>query len=362
MGLIVFIFITLMNFMNFWIIVTNKMACGESISFKYPFINEMTGGYTMLVLIPFLIWFFNRFRINRRNIHTHIPLYLSVSIIFGGAHTTLMWLSRKMIYRLARLGDYDYGQMGFRLLMEYNKQFLSFCTIFAIILLFRYIQKNHEQKLKTVQLEQQLTKARLQALQMQLNPHFLFNTLNLISATMYEDVKAADNMIANLSDLLRLTLKNKNDKEYTLKKELDLLRIYLDIMKERFKDKLVVRTDINNETLNAVVPGFILQPLVENSIVYNMESLKKTRIEIISRKEKNRLKLMVIDNGPGISGEMNQIVKNGVGLSNTIERLEKLYENNYHFHIQNITDGGLQVVIDIPFSYSSSEKYDNEKH
>ena len=120
--------------------------------------------------------------------------------------------------------------------------------IYLIIYLIRSIKEEHRQKLKAVQLEEQLTKAQLDTLKMQLNPHFLFNTLNMISSTMYEDLNAADKMIAALSDLLRITLKRNEKGKNTLKRELEILDLYLSIMRERFKDKLEVTFQIEENT------------------------------------------------------------------------------------------------------------------
>jgi len=347
--LIIFLFATLMGLMNLGIVITEKMAYGESIPFQYPFVHEMTGTYTVLLLLPFLLWFFKKFPIRRKNLLTRIPLHLLVSVVFGVCHTMLMALSRILIYWLANMGVYDQGQIIYRLLMEYQKQFFMYWLIYGIVLFVDSLRKSQEQKLKTARLEQELTRARLQALQMQLNPHFLFNTLNMISSTMYRNVSAADKMIAYLSDLLRITLKSRSSEEYTLEKELEVLSLYIEIMKARFRDKLVVHTDISPHTQQALVPGFILQPLVENSIKHSMETLEKVEIKITSRIENNRLILIVRDNGPGIPGEPDQALNNGVGLANTVERLEKLYGNNHQFHLENIHDRGFQVVIEIPF-------------
>ncbi len=352
--LIIFLFATLMGLMNFGIVITDKMIYGEYIPFHYPFVHEMTGTYTILLLLPFLLWFFKKFPIKRKNLLTRIPLHLLVSLVFGVSQTMLMTLSRKFIYWLANMGIYDQGQVIYRLLMEYQKQFFIFWLIYGIVFFVESMEKNQEQKLKTARLEQELTRARLQALQMQLNPHFLFNTLNMISSTMYENVSAADKMIAYLSDLLRITLKSKSSEEYTLEKELEVLALYIEIMKARFQDKLVVHTDISPHTQQALVPGFILQPLVENSIKHSMETLEKVEIKIISREENDRLILMVKDNGPGIPGEPDQVLNNGVGLTNTVERLEKLYGNNHQLHMENVQDRGFQVVIEIPFRLSTS--------
>jgi LytS/YehU family sensor histidine kinase len=265
----------------------------------------------------------------------------------------IMFLSRNLIFWVADLGTYDYGRLDYRFLMEYTHQFFSFWTIWGITMFVKYARENQQQKLKASQLEEQLTKVRLQALQMQLNPHFLFNTLNMISSTMYDDPKAADKMIANLSDLLRKTLDSGNWQEHPLKNEIELLDLYIDIMKVRFRDKLFVKMNIESATLEALVPGFILQPLVENSIRYSMETLKSAEIEITSRKENGMVKLVIKDNGPGISEDTGQMMNHGVGLANTVERLERLYGANHRFDLQNLPASGLQVVMDIPFRLSS---------
>lgn len=347
-----FIFATLIGLQKFSLIMTEKLASRHptpSQYFQYPFVNEMTGAYAVLLLLPLLLWFFKKYPMTRKNLLSHIPVYILVSMLFGICHTGLMWLSRKVIYNLVNMGPFDYGRADYRLLMEYHHQIITFWVVFGIVSLIRYVQRNQEEKLRLARLEEALTKARLQALQMQLHPHFLFNTLNMISSTMYENVKTADKMIASLSDLLRLTLNSKGSEEYTLEKELDVLELYIEIMKARFGDKLAIEMDIGKETRSAKVPGFILQPLVENSIKYGMEGLETTEIGIITRKEGERLVLTVRDNGPGIQGSPEEVMSGGVGLSNTVERLEKLYGGNHKFIMENIAGGGFQVVIEFPF-------------
>jgi signal transduction histidine kinase len=348
-GVVIFLVITLMGLMNFISFVTNNLAKGYPGNYQYFFITELTGVYTILLLLPLLIWFFNKFPVKRGNIPTHIPLYLFASIIFGAFHTLLMYLSRSLIYLIANLGRYEYGQIEYRFVMEYSQQFFTFWFIFGFVFLFKSFRERQEQKLKTAQLEQQLTNARLQTLQMQLHPHFLFNSLNMISATMYENVKAADKMMTNLSDLLRITLNEAGRAEHSLEKELELIQLYINIMKARFGNKLIAKMNIDNKTLPALIPGFIMQPLVENAIKYSIETLKRAEIKVLSSKVNNTLTIIIEDNGPGISGNINQIIKNGFGLSNTIERLEKLYGNNQSIHFQNMISGGLKVEMKIPF-------------
>jgi len=347
--LIIFLGFTLIALMNWARFVTSELAESEPAKIQFYFIMETTGAYAVMLLLPALLWFFKKYPLQRHNFHIRIPLYMLASTLYGASHTMLMFLSRKLIFWLADLGKYDYGRLDYRFLMEYTHQFFSFWAILGVVLFVEYVRENQRQKLKTSQLEEQLTKVRLQALQMQLNPHFLFNTLNMISSTMYDDAKAADKMIASLSDLLRKTLNSTNWQEHSLKNELELLNLYIEIMKVRFRDKLFVKTNIENETLNALVPGFILQPLVENSIRYSMETLKNTEIEIATHKENGMMKLIIKDNGLGIPEDSGQMMNHGVGLSNTVERLEKLYGSHHTYQLQNLSSGGFQVVMEIPF-------------
>lgn len=350
--LVLFLVATLIGVVNFNRFYTNELAEGKTPSFHKYFINEMTGAYAVFVLLPFLFHFFKKVPLKRGNLLARLPAHLLANMLYGFCHTMLMFFSRKLLYWLVLQKDYDYGHLGYRLLMEYNHQFFEYWLIYGIVFFVNMAREHQQQRLKAAKLEQQLTAARLQALQMQLNPHFLFNTLNVISSTMYDDVKAADKMMADLSDLLRKTLNGANWQEHALKNELELVELYIKIMKTRFHDKLLVKMDIADETLEALVPGFVLQPLVENSIRYGMESLQSTEIAISSRKENERMKLIVRDNGPGIADAHDGVRNNGVGLSNTAERLERLYGHNQRFHFRNMREGGLEVEMEIPFRCS----------
>lgn len=316
----------------------------------YPaLIDELSGVYTFWLLVPAIISFFKRFPLNKGSIVKLISLYILCTIVIGLIHTSMMYISRSIIYPALNFGNYDYGYIPFRVVMEYLKQFIIFWTVFLVYTIIKMNREHEEQRLRTAKLEELLTKARLETLKMQLNPHFLFNTLNMISSTMYEDTQAADKMIANLSDLLRITLKSSSKGENTLAKEIDILNLYIEIMKARFKDKLVIDFKIDEETNEALVPNFIFQPLVENSIKYGMENLTSTKIEVSAKKSLNKLIINIKDNGPGIQKDSAAVLNSGVGLSNTFERLEKLYSNNFEFNWENLSEGGLLMTLEIPF-------------
>lgn len=349
---ILFLYFTFTALMNIGIEITDELIYHKHIPLQYPFVHEFTGSYTLLILIPLALQVFRKFPIEKKKWFRRLFIHLCVTIIIGILHTTLMTITRKILYSLFNMGIYHPGDYFYRYLMEYHKQFLAYWFFYAVYMLFKAIHENERQKFRAVQLEEQITKARLQALQMQLNPHFLFNTLNMISATMYENVPAADKMLANLSDLLRLTLRSMQSEEHSLEKELDFIHLYLEIMRARFGDNLTVNLQIEPDTKQIKVPFFILQPIIENSIRFGMESLKPLVIEIEARKIEQQVFLRISDNGPGVKENNLQNSKIGVGFSNTIERLEKLYGTEQTFQLQNHPNGGLEVLIQIPLRIS----------
>ncbi|MCB0266072.1 MAG: histidine kinase [Calditrichaeota bacterium] len=348
---VLFAFFTLIGIINMGVAYTDELANSEKPQLIYPFVNEFSGVYLVLLLLPILIWFMVRYPLQRHNWWRRLPLHLLASVIFGFTHTTLMYLIRTIIYNWLDLGSYaeHYGVLKFRYLMEYQKQFASYWLIYGSVSVISIIIENQRQRVQTAKLEEQLTRTRLQALQMQLNPHFLFNTLNMISSTMYENVETADKMIANLSDLLRDTLRSVGKKMHPLRNELDLLGRYVDIMKARFESRLQVVFDIPGNCYSANVPRFFLQPLVENAIHHAMSDNKTAQITIAANISNHRLRLTVQDNGRGITAPLAILTQNGVGLRNTVERLETLFGEEQQFSIENLPEGGCTVTIEIPF-------------
>lgn len=203
------------------------------------------------------------------------------------------------------------------------------------------------------QLQAQLAEARLDALRMQINPHFLFNTLHAISSLVERDPRGVRRMIARLSELLRHTLNGAGEPEVTLEEEIALLGRYLDILQVRFQGKLEVETEIEPGTASALVPNLILQPLVENAVKHGVSNLVGTgRLRIESRAEGDRLVLRVHDNGPGpqppAAGAPAAPQGSGVGLRNVQARLAELYGDDQGFALRAGEDGGAVAEISLP--------------
>jgi two-component system LytT family sensor kinase len=226
--------------------------------------------------------------------------------------------------------------------------FLTYWVFIGVGQALNFYRQVRQGELKASQLEAQLAQSQLQALRMQLQPHFLFNTLHTIAMLNLQDHKAANRMISRLSDLLRLTLDNAGAPEVALKDELDFLKRYLEIQEIRFQDRLSVSLDIDPESLDASVPNLILQPIIENAIQHGIaEQESDGRIEIRASRQNGWLQLRVRDNGSGISTVLPE--KQGIGLSNTRARLEQHFGAAHRFELVNPEGGGLEVSITIPF-------------
>ena len=201
---------------------------------------------------------------------------------------------------------------------------------------------------RAAQLEGQLAAAQLDALRMQLNPHFLFNTLHAVSTLMARDVDGARRMISDLSDLLRLVLDGSDAPETPLDEELDMLGHYLDIERTRFADRLAVEVDVDDDTRAALVPTLILQPLVENAIKHGIAPRGEGgRISVTAVRSNGHLEIHVCDDGPGVgpSGPARE----GVGLRNTHDRLAKLYGDEASLTLRNRPEGGLDAEVRLPY-------------
>ena len=234
--------------------------------------------------------------------------------------------------------------------------FLIFCGVLAAGFAREYSQRfrAREQETaqlaaETAQLQVQLAEAKLSALNAQLNPHFLFNTLNAVSSLVERDPRGVRRMIARLSELLRYTLEGGTDHEVPLSQEISFLERYLEIMQIRFQGKLEIDLQIDDTTRDALVPSLILQPLVENAVKHGVDKIAAAgKIGIRSRRDGGQLVLTVTDNGPG-PAKIARLDDAGVGLANTRQRLEQLYGIEQTLILSEAVGGGTVATITIPY-------------
>ena len=234
---------------------------------------------------------------------------------------------------------------------QFAMDFLVYWSAVAVITASRQRRNFIFSQTRESKLNAQLARAQLQALKMQLHPHFLFNTLNSISELMQEDIEAADKMLDHLEHFLRLTVNNSEAQEVPFEQELEFLKCYLAIEHVRFQDRLSIRMDIEPQTLLVAVPNLLLQPIVENAIRHGIAPRTSPgKIEIQAKKNNGILHVRVQDNGPGLSDDQRKTapLKKGLGLSNTRERLQQLYGKGHRFELENAPEGGLVVTVEIP--------------
>lgn len=218
-----------------------------------------------------------------------------------------------------------------------------------------------EQKEMTLQAVAQAHQSQLQMLRYQLNPHFLFNTLNAISTLVLgEQTKEANGMLTKLSAFLRFSLVNQPQQKITIEEEVYALWLYLDIEKVRFQDRLKTDFNVSEEANHALIPSLLLQPLIENAIKYAIAPMENGgTISLNVEKKDDRLSITMCDNGPGLNETGEKPIydekSSGVGLANTKNRLKELYPSDHNIDIKNREEGGVKISIDIPFELKENE-------
>lgn len=333
---------------------------GRTVQWHGYLVVWLTTAGAWAFLAPFVWWLTGRFPITRniwwRSGGLHLVssfcfaliealLFAGITPVFG-----LPWFPRNFTatFRAALPIDFHlnviiyWSIVGIRHSVSYYRKFLEHERLAAQL------------ELRATQLESQLTKATLSALKMQLHPHFLFNTLNAIVVLVRQHrIGEADQMLTNLSELLRQTLAGWGTQEVPLRREVELINLYLDIQRVRFQDNLTVEMSLSPATLNALVPSLLLQPLVENAVRHGVsKSSAPVRIELKSNLRDAKLELQVCDDGPGVSGEGSG---NGVGLSNTRARLQQLYGDQQSLHLDDLAGGGTMVTVLLPYHPEEAE-------
>jgi len=303
---------------------------------------------------PVIFMLSRRFPLNRENRVSAAIIHFILALVFGLAHITLFALlgtfaGSDAVSISTFISDFTTG-LRFLLYVE----LVFYWGILGAAIAKDSYQKFRERELSARELETQLGLAQLQALKMQIQPHFLFNALNTIAMLVRnKENDQAVQMIAGLGELLRWSLNDNSAQEVPLSSELDFMRRYLAIEQFRFPDRLRVEIDVPPELLDANVPNLILQPLVENAIRHGVaKSSSAGLVRVAAKRQKDLLELSVQDDGPGLPADYQQ----GIGLGNTRDRLEKLFQRRQDFLIQNVDPTGAKAVIRIPYQAASNGK------
>jgi signal transduction histidine kinase len=305
----------------------------------------------LAVLAPGVLALTERFRLDRRPRWSSALVHVTGAVAFTLLHQAGTW-----ILALLRSGlDMPFVPVLRKLLiLNFGLDLVVYGALVGGFHALLFYRESRDRELLASRMRAGLTQARLQALRAQLDPHFLFNTLNAISVLAMKGEQASVvQMLAQLSDLLRLSLDGHLPQEVSLASELAFIDRYLDLQRVRFSDRLAIEKRLDPDTLQAAVPSLILQPIVENAVMHGVAARRGPgRVSLRARRDGETLCLEVTDSGPGFPAD--EPVRDGVGLRNTRARLEQLYGASQTFLCGAGAQGGACVTIRIPFRLAAS--------
>ena len=342
-----FLLFTAIGVLQFWYKHLDHITRGHSVPWLEPFLEQMTGNWvSFAMLVLFTTPLVLRFRLDLSGRASSVGMHVLATLAYSVIHTSLMWGFRCLLFPVLGLGSYDYGIMPIRYLMEFPNDVIDYAINVAALIVFLRFREANAREVRVAELEGDLARARLETLSLQLQPHFLFNSLNAVAALIYDEPKRADLMLSRLAGYLRRTLQSGPEQRVPLEQELETLDLYLTMMKARFEDNLTMDLRVDDQTRRALAPQLILQPIVENAIQHGFDpASSRVRVEVSASRTGSDLVLNVRDHGRGVDpGSVPRI-----GLANTRNRLQHLYGGKASMRISNADGGGAEVEIRIPF-------------
>jgi hypothetical protein len=300
-----------------------------------------------MLLFPLVVAVERAFPLTRGRWRTRWPAHVGMFVAYSATHTTLLAMSRRWLFAILGLGVYDYGWMPARYLMESPQDLFSYCGFIGVLTFLRVQRLLRDKELRSAELERDAANARLEALSLRLQPHFLFNALNTIASTVYVDPVVADTMIGRLGDLLRQALRASNRHEIAVREELDTLDAYLTFVDARFGDRLHVVLKVDDAVRDLAIPAFLLQPLVENAVRHGT-SLEYGSADILIALNRRGDELeVVVENTIDAAAQTSAQVGTGLGASR--DRLELLYHRRATLETSS-SSGRFRVRITLPAS------------
>ena len=320
----------------------------QPIRYWHSFLMQAWSTYLWALATPLVLWLSRRFCLERSNWVRRVALHAVFSMVLCSSLLAFHFIGymffngRGSSITAFRVFNFVYYNL--------DRWMLIYWLILVLSHAFNYYHSFRKGELKASQLRTQLVQSQLEALKMQVQPHFLFNTLHSISALLSKDTDGARKMITRLGDFLRLTLENSGSMEVTLQQEIEFLNGYLEIERIRFQDRLTTDIHVDPAVLDVRVPNLILQPIVENAMRHAIGNSTSGRVEITAAPRNGVVRIEVRDNGPGIQVDRSHEPPRGrgLGLANTRARLAGLYGNAASFELTNDPAGGLVVALEIP--------------
>ena len=331
---------------------------------SHALIKELPFWYLWVLLSPAVVFAVRHVPLVRGRLTWAIPAHVLIALVTVLVHAAL----QLGIYRVTGFptqpGSF-WGVYRSAILFRVTLGLLGYTLLFAVVMAAEYYDRFREGERAAAALSVQLAEARLAALRMQLNPHFLFNTLNTVSMHVRRSENTeAVRMLAGLSDILRHVLEDSPPQEVTVRQELAFIDRYLAIERSRFGDRLKVTVTVEPDALDALVPNLVLQPLVENAIRHGIgRRAAAGRLDIRAARRGDLLELVVQDDGPGIDDESDSVTpatgiplsSGGIGLRNTASRLQQLYGAQGNLSLENPPGGGAIARVTLPWHLAQAE-------
>lgn len=362
--------------LTFWTVMAVLTAAGQVLDPRMSRLTPMfpaagvglafINSYLWAALTPLVFRLSRRFPIEHATWRVRVLVLLALGVVVAGTVDLILGFLRFEVFFTGPWSSRPFNPaFGFSRLFWLDDLVVYLAVLAAGFArdYFLRLQARHDEAVllqaetarlqaEGARLEAQLAEARLAALRSQLDPHFLFNTLNAVSALVGSDPRGVRRMIARLSALLRHSLEESAEPEVPLEQELQVLRQYVEIMEIRFEGRLQVETRVDTDAFDALVPNLVLQPLVENAIKHGVSALPNAsigRVEVTGRRDGDMLTITVRDNGPVLADASSLAGPEGVGLRNTRERLAQLYGAEHSFTLAPAAGGGVIVTLTLPY-------------
>lgn len=337
---------TAAGLLRFTYLYLDDVARGVPATLVHRLLEEATGAYAAMLLFPLIAAVERAKPLTDGRWRDRWLVHLASFVGYSAAHTTALAFSRRWLFSLLGLGAYDYGWMPARYLMEAPQDLISYCGFIGVLSFLRVQRSLRDRELRATALERDAATARLEALSLRLQPHFLFNALNTIASTVYVDPVVADTMIGRLGDLLRRALRASDRQEISVREELETLHAYIEFAEARFGDRLHCALSVDDSVQNLAIPALLLQPLVENAVRHGA-SLESGHSEIlIQLKERAERLEIVVENDVDDAPRAEHV---GTGLGATRDRLKLLYRGKADLETAT-RDRRFRIRISIPAS------------
>jgi len=338
----------------FWLVLIVVMStqiapAGRELTWEQALRRSVLSWTVWALLTPLIIKVDQWLPVSRDSLFKRFALHVPLSLFFTTIKQLLAGDVMALFLKSGPEQSIDSLTVSFKGTFQANV--LAYWIVIFLYNIFEYQRHLKEHEIRTAELKRLASQARLEILRAQLHPHFLFNALNTISAHVERNPRTSRQMLEELEQLLRLSLEHSQEQEVPLAQEIAFVKHYLEIQKARFEERLTAMVEADRDILQALVPTFILQPIVENAVLYGMSPrLEKGSVEVRAWRDNGKLRMMVQDDGPGLPQGWDLDEGAGIGISNTRERLRQLYgDRDQTFEISSEPGKGVRVELSIPF-------------